>query len=205
MGALGLGLSAGGSFLGGAIGGSGVPTYEPSPLMTALEDYGMQQVVAPKSTRKAIKAEAKTYTDPGSREAYLQSLAGRYSNSKFIDKALRRSYKQPIDWEGGPYREFASQAYGEQGLNLPESDFQNLINIAKSQNIRSPQAFSTEVRRSLLASGKAKTPYDIAWESQYGNMQRNPDGTLRRGMVNFDLAKAKEISQSMLGSVLGTT
>lgn len=196
----GLAAGAGGQLLGGLFGG-GAPTYEPSPLMEKLSGYGLSQIEAPKSTRKAIKAEAKSYTSPGAKEAFLQSYIGRFSNPKFIEKQLTRSYKKPIDYQTGGYRDLASFAYGQQGLSMPEKDFERYIDIAKATNVRSPEAFSDFVRQNMIASDMVRTPGDIAWEQQYGPIARNAEGKLTgRGRVNFDAAKVGQMVNAMLGT-----
>lgn len=195
--ATGVGSSLAGSLFGG---GSSGPTYEPSPTMQALSDYGLGQLEASKSLRKAIKAEAQTYGSPGSKEAFLQSYIGRFSNPKFLEKALRRSYKTPIDYDTGGYRDIASFAYGQQGLQMPEEDFERYRSIAKATNVRSPEAFSDLVRQSLIASDKVKTPYDIAWEQQYGTMPRDAKGNLIRGRVAFDPGNVNRLVSAMLGT-----
>lgn len=185
----GLATGVGSSLVGGLFGGGGgAPTYEPSPLMKELSDYGLGQIKASKGTRKAIRAEAKTYTSPGAKEAFLQSYLDRFSNPEFIQKQLRRSYKKPIDYEKGGYRDLASFAYEQQGLPMPQDAFERYMNIAKATNVRSPEAFSDIVRQDMIASDKVRTPFDIAWEQQYGAIRRGPDGSLTqgRGMVNFN-------------------
>lgn len=200
--AIGLGLasSAGGSLLGGLFGGNDVPTYEPSPLMKSLGQYAEQQIKPTKRQRKAIRAEAKTYGSPGAKEAFLQSYVGRFS-TPFVEKQLAKSYKTPIDFEGGPYRDVASYAYGQQGLAMPEDAFQKYINLAKATNVRSPEAFSDIVRSGMIASDLVRTPGDIAWEQQYGPIARDAEGRLvGRGRVNFDAAKVNQMVNAMLGT-----
>jgi hypothetical protein len=196
----GLATGAGSSLIGGLFGGaSSGPTYEPSPLMKSLEDYGLDQLRASPSLRKSIRSEAKTYGSPGAKEAFLQSYIGRFSNPKFIEKQLTKSYKKPVDYEGGPYRDVASFAYGQQGLAMPEDAFQQYVNLAKATNVRSPEAFSDIVRSGMIASDMVKTPGDIAWEQQYGNMPRDAQGRLMKGMVKFDAGKVKQLAETMFG------
>jgi hypothetical protein len=201
LGAIGGSLvaSAGGSLLGGLFGGNDVPTYEPSPLMRSLEKYGEQQIKPTKRQKQAIRREANTFGSPGAKEAFLQSYVGRFS-TPFIEKQLAKSYKTPIDFEGGPYRDVASYAYGQQGLTMPEDAFQQYINLAKATNVRSPEAFSDIVRSGMIASDMVKTPADIAWEQQYGNMPRDPGtGRLIKGMGRFDASRVKELADAMMG------
>jgi hypothetical protein len=195
----GLATGAGSSLVGGLFGGaSSGPTYAPSKTMQALADYGLDQLSASPGLRKSIRAEARTYGSPGAKEAFLQSYIGRFSNPKFIEKQLTKSYKKPVDYEGGPYRDVASFAYGQQGLAMPEDAFQQYVNLAKATNVRSPEAFSDIVRSGMIASDMVKTPGDIIWEQQYGNMPRK-DGRLVKGMVKVDPNKAKEIAETIFG------
>jgi hypothetical protein len=198
--AIGLGLasSTGGSFLGGLVGGNDVPTYEPSELMKLLGGYAEKQIKPTKSQKQSILKEAATYGSPGAKEAFLQSYVGKFA-SPFIEKRLAKSYKTPIDFEAGPYRDVASYAYGQQGLAMPEDAFQQYINLAKATNVRSPEAFSDIVRSGMIASDMVKTPGDIAWEQQYGNMPRDAQGRLAKGLVKFDAGKVKELAQTMFG------
>ncbi len=196
----GLAVGAGGQLLGGALGGGG-PTYEPSKTMEDLSEYGRDQLRATKKQKQAIRAEAKTYTSPGAKEAFLQSYLDRFSNPEFIQKQLTRSYKKPIDYQTGGYRELASRAYGLQGLEMPEQEFERYMGIAKATNVRSPEAFSDFVRQDLIASDKVKTPFDIAWEQQYGTMPRDEQGRLVRGRVQFNPNTVNQLVNSMLGTV----
>jgi len=196
----GLAVGAGGQLIGGALGGGG-PTYEPSKTMEDLSEYGRDQLRATKKQKQAIRSEAKTYTSPGAKEAFLQSYLDRFSNPEFIQKQLTRSYKKPIDYQTGGYRELASRAYGLQGLEMPEQEFERYMGIAKATNVRSPEAFSDFVRQDLIASDKVKTPLDIAWESQYGTMPRDEQGRLARGRVQFNPNTVNQLVNSMLGTV----
>jgi hypothetical protein len=196
----GLAVGAGGQLIGGALGGGG-PTYEPSKTMEDLSEYGRDQLRATKKQKQAIRAGAKTYTSPGAEEAFLQSYLDRFSNPEFIQKQLTRSYKKPIDYQTGGYRELASRAYGLQGLEMPEQEFERYMGIAKATNVRSPEAFSDFVRQDLIASDKVKTPFDIAWEQQYGTMPRDEQGRLARGRVQFNPNTVNQLVNSMLGTV----
>jgi len=194
----GLASGAGSAAVGGLLGG-GAPTYEPSPLMQALGEYGQQQLIASPTLKKQIRAEARTFGSPGAKEAFLQSYMGTFANPAFLEKTLTRSYKKPIDWEAGPYRSLASQAYGQQGLNMPEEDFQRLVNVAKSTGIRSPSAFSDLTRQDLIASDRVKTPYDIEWEQQFGTMPRDKQGRLLRGKKAYSAQGVKDLASLLLG------
>jgi len=196
----GLAVGAGGQLIGGALGG-GAPAYEPSKTMEDLSEYGRDQLRATKKQKQAIRAEAKTYSSPGAKEAFLQSYLDRFSNPEFIQKQLTRSYKKPIDYQTGGYRELASRAYGLQGLEMPEQEFERYMGIAKATNVRSPEAFSDFVRQDLIASDKVKTPFDIAWEQQYGTMPRDEQGRLVRGRVQFNPNTVNQLVNSMLGTV----
>lgn len=203
----GLASGAGSAAVGGLFsmfgggGGQSTPTYTPSPLMQALDEYAQAQLQPSKQSLKTLVKEAKTYGDPGSREAFLQSYIDKVAGKpKRLEKQLRKSYKKPIDWEGGGYRDIATQAYGEQGLSMGGEDFQNLINIAKAKNIRGTGAFGDEVRRSLIASRKVKTPADIAWEKYAGPMPRNPEtGELMPGLIKADPARMKLMADALIG------
>lgn len=195
----GLATGVGSSLVGGLFGGGGGPTYEPSPLMEDLFKYGKKQIKASKSARQAITAEANSYASPGAKEAFLQSYIGRFSNPEFIERQLERSYKKPIDYSQGGYRELASSAYNQQGLGLSGEDFQRYVNIAKATNVRSPQAFSDFIRQDLIASGRVKTPEDLAWETAYGDMPRDEKGRLIKGLARYDPNKVSSMVDTMIG------
>ncbi len=194
----GLASSAGGSVLGGLFGGNDVPTYEPSELMKLLGGYAEKQIKPTKPQKQAILKEAATYGSPGAKEAFLQSYVGKFA-SPFIEKRLAKSYKTPIDFESGPYRDVASYAYGQQGLDLSEDAFQKYINLAKATGVRSPEALSDIVRSDLIASGKAKTPGDIEWEQRFGPMPVAQSGERIRGFKVFRPGSASTVAQMMLG------
>ena len=195
----GLAAGAGGSLVGGLLGGGG-PTYEPSETMQDLSAYGRNQLRASKKQKKAIKAEARTYESPGAKEAFLQSYLDRFSNPEFIQKQLTRSYKQPIDYRSGGYRDLASFAYGQQGLSMPEKDFERYIDIAKATNVRSPEAFSDFIRQDMIASNLVKTPADLDFELRRGPMRRDAEGRLERGLFRVNPANVATIASSMLGA-----
>jgi hypothetical protein len=196
----GLASSAGGSLLGGLFGGNDVPTYEPSKLMKLLGGYAETQIKPTKSQKQAILKEAATYGSPGAEEAFLQSYVGKFA-SPFIEKRLAKSYKKPIDFEAGPYRDVASYAYGQQGLGLPEDAFQKYINLAKATNVRSPEAFSDIVRSGMIASDMVKTPADLMFEAEKGPIARDPSsGRLLRGLFAYNPDTVKRLTASMLGT-----
>jgi hypothetical protein len=74
---------------------------------------------------------------------------------------------------------------------------------AKRINPSDPGAFSAFLADLALSSpegqAKYKTEADIAWEQQYGNMPRDEQGNLRRGLMAYN----PETISSLIGTMLG--
>lgn len=70
-------------------------------------------------------------------------------------------------------------------------------------NPSDPGAFSALLSDIALASpegqSKYKTEADIQWEQMYGNMPRDAEGNLRRGLMAYN----PEIVSSLIGTMLG--
>ena len=174
----GIGTSVAGAGIGGLMGGS-QPTYKAPPIVEDLTTYGEDQIRASKSQKKAIKAEAKALRKSGNRgaaEAHLQSYRDRFVNPEFIDKALAKSYKKPINYASDPFQAAAQEVYGQQGLGYSVGDFENFMKRAQGKGIRSAQAFSDMLKQDLIASGKVMTPDQQQLALIYGTPTRTPDG-----------------------------
>ena len=172
--ATGFGGAAAGSFLGG-----GGPTYQPSPTMEALGEYGLKQLKASPGTKKAIRQQFKALRESGNRgaaEAMLESYRGLYTNPEFIEKKLAKSYSKPVDFSSDIFQSAAQEVYGQQGLGYSSADYENFMNRAKGRSIRSPQAFADMLKQDLIASGKVMTPQQEQLSYLLGTPARTPEG-----------------------------
>lgn len=193
-----IGTIAGGILggLGGAFGGGGPQGYQMTPLQEDLSSYGRKQVRATKGREEAIEEQFKSLLDSGNRgaaEAFLESYRDRFSNPKFIERRLAKSYSKPIDFTRGGFQSVADQLYREQGLNYSSQDFGNFVERAKGLGIRSPQAFGDMLKRELISSGKVLTPQQEAFQDYYGKAERDASGRLT-GRYGSPVEKVKSLS-----------
>jgi hypothetical protein len=188
--ATGIGGSLAGSLFGG-MGGSG-PTYEPSPTMEALSEYGLGQIKADKSLKKSLKSQFKRMSEGGNRggaEAFLEAYRGRFSNPKFIEKTLGRSYSKDIDYNRPTYFDIADQIYNQAGVGFSGDEYSSFVDRAKARGIRSPQAFQDMLRQDLIASGKIMTPQQEQLSYMFGTPSRDQSGritNLYKAIPKFD-------------------
>lgn len=168
-----------GGLLTGGFGGGGPEEYEPTELEAALAEYGPDQIKAVRAKRKAIAAQYQNLLTGGNRggaEAFLEAERYKYTNPAFIDRKLKRSYKEPIDYSSGSYRALADSLYGQQGVGLGDDIYSEYGERAKGLNIRSPQAFADMVKQDMIASGKVKTAQQEMLSYMFGDPARTSDG-----------------------------
>lgn len=170
-----LGFLGGG--LSGLFGGAEAPEYEPTEVEKSFQKYALNRIKASKAARKAIGAEFRNLLsgdNRGAAEAFLESQRYLYSNPKFIEKKLAKSYRQPIDYDSSSYRTLADTLYGQQGIGLDEDTYSSFGERAKTLNIRSPQAFADMIKQDMIASGKVKTPQQEMLSYMFGEPARIP-------------------------------
>lgn len=176
----GIGVSAAGTGLGSLFGGGG-PTYQPSPVMQELGEYGLDQIKADKKEKKALVSQfkgLKTAQNRGAAEAFLESYKDRFSNPAFIDKRLAKSYKKDIDYNRGGYWDIADELYKQQGIGFSGEEFGQFGEKAKAMGIRSPQAFGDMLKQNLIASGKVMTPQQEMLSYIFGAPARDESGRI---------------------------
>lgn len=165
----------------GLFGGTEAPEYEPTDVEKGFQKYALNRIKASKAARKAIGAEFRNLLsgdNRGAAEAFLESQRYLYSNPKFIEKKLAKSYRQPIDYGSSSYRTLADTVYGQQGLGLDEDTYSSFSERAKGLNIRSPQAFADMIKQDMIASGKVKTPQQEMLSYMFGEPVRTSDGRI---------------------------
>jgi hypothetical protein len=170
-----------GGLLSGGFGGGGPAPYEPTEQEVAFGKYGLSQIKPPKSTKKRIKSEFRQYVASGNRggaEEFLDKYKNLYSNSKFIDKALTKSLKKPIDYSKPAYQSEIENLYFQQGLDLSPEDAERYAGLAKAANIRSPQAFANKVKEDMLARRLVATPQQEMISYMFGPSARNEKGEI---------------------------
>lgn len=170
-----------GLFGGGGAGGAGAPEYEPTDVEEGFQRYAKKRIKASRAAKKAIRSEFLNLRSAGNRgaaEAFLESQRYLYSNPKFIERKLAKSYKQPIDYDRGRYRKLADTLYEQQGIVSDEDTYRPFAKRAKSLNIRSPQAFADMIKQDMIASGKVKTPQQEMLSYMFGEPARDASGRI---------------------------
>lgn len=170
-----------GGLLTGALGGGGPAPYEPTDLEKELQGYALDQSKASKAKKKAVAAQFRNYVDAenrGAAEAFLEAERYKYTNPGFIDKKLRKSLRQPIDYSTGGYKTLADALYGQQGIAADEAAYADFGTRAKSLGIRSPQAYADMIKQDLIASGKVKTPQQEMLSYMFGEPARDATGRI---------------------------
>ena len=178
IGAIAGGLLGG---IGGGLTGGGPQAYQPTPLQEELMGYGFDQVKASPERKKAIRSQFKslrTKQNRGAAEAFLESYRDRFSNPKFIEKRLAKSYGKDIDFSGKSFQNIAQSVYGQQGLGYSSDQYGDFERKAKGLGIRSPQAFGDMLKQDLIASGKVMTPQQEMLSYMFGTPERDPSGRL---------------------------
>ena len=178
---VGTAIGAGLGFFSGLFGGAEAPEYQPTETEQAFIDYGLDRIKASKATKAAALSKFKSLVQSGNRgaaEAYLESQKDIYSNPEFALNRLKRSYKKPIDYNRGAFASTARSIFGQQGLGFTGDEYSSFAQQAKSQGIRSPQAFGDMLKRNLIASGKVMTPQQEMLSYIFGTPERDASGKL---------------------------
>lgn len=176
---IGTAVGAGLGLFSGLFGSPEAPEYEPTDVEKGFEKYAENRINASKAAKKAIGAEFRNLLSGDNRaaaEAFLESQRYLYSNPKFIEKKLAKSYRQPIDYGRSSYRTLADTLYKQQGIASDEDTYGSFVDRAKALNIRSPQAFSDMIKQDMIASGKVKTPQQEMLSYMFGEPARDASG-----------------------------
>jgi hypothetical protein len=178
---IGTAVGAGLGLFSGLFGGAEAPEYEPTAVEKGFQKYALNRIKASKAAKKAIRAEFGNLLsgdNRGAAEAFLESQRYLYSNPKFIERKLAKSYKQPIDYDSDSYRSLADTLYKQQGIVSDEDTYGSFADRAKSLNIRSPQAFADMIKQDMIASGKVKTPQQEMLSYMFGEPARDASGRI---------------------------
>jgi hypothetical protein len=178
---VGTAIGAGLGFFSGLFGGAEAPEYQPTETEQAFIDYGLDRIKASKATKAAALSKFKSLVQSGNRgaaEAYLESQKDIYSNPEFALNRLKKSYKKPINYERKAFASTARSIFGQQGLGFTGDEYSSFAQQAKSQGIRSPQAFGDMLKRNLIASGKVMTPQQEMLSYIFGTPERDASGKL---------------------------
>ena len=176
------GAAAGGVLggLGGLFGGGGLE-YSSTPREKELQRYGLDQVRATPTRQRLILNEANALSDRGDRgaaEALLAGYVDRFSNPKFIEGPLAKSYSQPIDYYGKNFQDIASSLYNQQGVGYSPQDYDRFTAKAKAGNIRSGSAFENLLKADMIASGRVMSADQQMLANIFGTPERDTSGRL---------------------------
>lgn len=177
------GAAAGGLLggLGGLFGGGDTLQYSLTPREEALQDYAFDQVRATPSRKRVILNEARNLRESGDRgaaEALLEGYVDRFTNPKFIEKRLSKSYAKPVDYYGKNFQDIASSLYNQQGIGYSPEDYDRFANKAKAENIRSGAAFENLLKSDMIASGRVMSADQQMLSNIFGTPERDASGRL---------------------------
>ena len=168
-----------------------------------FEDYPAKTSRLSGKERKGIKQTARAIfeTSPGDAISYLASQRG-YTNFR-PDLMMGKLMAKPVDYNRfGLVAETAFQDL--LGRSMSDAERQQTFDYAKAMGVKDPNAFEALLSRRLASTpegqSKIKSEADLAWESQYGTMQRDAQGNLLRGFFAYDPNTVKQLTASMLGT-----
>jgi hypothetical protein len=168
--------------------------------MSMFEDYPAKAARLSGKERKGIRATAKSLFEqsPSDAISYLASQRG-YTNFR-PDRLMGKLMARPVDYE--KFKPIASSAFQSLlGRDIDQADWDQATDYARSLNVRDPYAFQSLLNEqiALRNPNKIMTQADREWQSMYGNMQRDAQGNLQRGMVTFDPERFKRMASDLKG------
>jgi hypothetical protein len=168
--------------------------------MSMFEDYPAKVARLSGKERKGIRATAKSLFEqsPSDAISYLASQRG-YTNFR-PDRFMGKLMARPVDYE--KFKPIASSAFQSLlGRDIDQADWDQATDYARSLNVRDPYAFQSLLNEqiALRNPNKIMTQADREWQSMYGNMQRDAQGNLQRGMVTFDPERFKRMASDLKG------
>lgn len=177
------GAAAGGLLggLGGLFGGGSTLEYGLTPREEELQDYALNQVRATPTRKRTIINEANRLTESGDRgaaEALLEGYVDRFTNPKFVEKRLARSYNKPVDYYGKNFQDIANSLYNQQGVGYSPQDYDRFVNKAKAENVRSGAAFENLLKADMIASGRVMSADQQMLSNIFGTPERDASGRL---------------------------
>jgi hypothetical protein len=168
--------------------------------LSMFEDYPAKVARLSGKERKGIRATAKSLFEqsPSDAISYLASQRG-YTNFR-PDRLMGKLMARPVDYE--KFKPIASSAFQSLlGRDIDQADWDQATDYARSLNVRDPYAFQSLLNEqiALRNPNKIMTQADREWQSMYGNMQRDAQGNLQRGMVTFDPERFKRMASDLKG------
>lgn len=168
--------------------------------LSMFEDYPAKAARLSGKERKGIRATAKSLFEqsPSDAISYLASQRG-YTNFR-PDRFMGKLMARPVDYE--KFKPIASSAFQSLlGRDIDQADWDQATDYARSLNVRDPYAFQSLLNEqiALRNPNKIMTQADREWQSMYGNMQRDAQGNLQRGMVTFDPERFKRMASDLKG------
>jgi hypothetical protein len=181
----------------------GVGASEGSHTTNSL--FEQYPAAAGRLTKKEIKS-IKNYardlnrTSPSDAASYLAGTRG-YLNWR-PESLIAKLGSKPVDYTN--YKGLAGQAFQDLlGRTMREDEWAPIAESARVKGIKDPNAFEAFFTQRLASTpegqAKIKSEADIAWESQYGNMPRDAQGNLIRGMVRHNPGSVRSMINSMIG------
>lgn len=166
--------------------------------MSMFEDYPAKVARLSGKEKKGIRATAKSLFEqsPSDAISYLASQRG-YTNFR-PDRLMGKLMARPVDYE--KFKPIASSAFQSLlGRDIDQADWDQATEYARSLNVRDPYAFQSLLNEQIALQNpnKIMTQADREWQSMYGNMQRDAQGNLQRGMVTFDPERFKRMASSL--------
>jgi hypothetical protein len=181
----------------------GVGASEGSHTTNSLfEQYPAAAGRLSKKEIRSIKDYARELnrTSPSDAASYLAGTRG-YLNWR-PESLIAKLGSKSVDYES--YRGLAGQAFQDLlGRTMSEDEWAPISESARVKGIKDPNAFDAFINQRVASTPegqrKIKSEADIAWESQYGNMTRDAEGNLRRGMVRHNPGSVRSMINAMIG------
>lgn len=166
--------------------------------MSMFEDYPAKAARLSGKEKKGIRATAQSLFEqsPSDAISYLASQRG-YTNFR-PDRLMGKLMARPVDYE--KFKPIASSAFQSLlGRDIDQADWDQATEYARSLNVRDPYAFQSLLNEQIALQNpnKIMTQADREWQSMYGNMQRDAQGNLQRGMVTFDPERFKRMASGL--------
>lgn len=182
------------------------PSESQHTSISMFEDYPAQTARISPRERKGIRqaAQAIAETSPSDAISYLASQRG-YTNFR-PDLLMGKLMARPADYD--KFKTVAGTAFQDLlGRTMSNADWRQTTEYAKTMGVKDPNAFEALLSKRLASTpegqAKIKSEADIAWESMYGNMPRDAQGNLMRGLVLFRPDKVASSAASMANTIMG--
>jgi hypothetical protein len=153
-----------------------------------FEEYPAKASRLSDKERKTVRQTARELfkTSPSDAFSYLASQRG-YTNFR-ADTLMGKLAAKP----------------GLLDRSMSDTEWQRASELAKTMGIKDPSAFESFLSNRIASTpegqAKIKSEADIAWESMYGNMPRDAQGNLMRGMVRYNPGQVSSMMNTMLGA-----